>query len=314
MSSPHWSQVQEAGALHGMRFMFAVYRWLGRAPFMLVLFPVILYFYLFRRSARDASQEFLQQLRDTGQLNSTQPLWWLSYRHLFSFGSSLLDKLAAWQGDITPDDVNFHDRQAFDKACEEKRGALIIGSHLGNLEVCRALSMQRPNLKINVLSHTGNAANFNDLIDQAGTNSRINIIEVSEINPGTAIMLNDRIAAGEFIITSGDRTPLSGDAKTTVVDFLGRPAKFPQGPFILAAILKCPVFTLFCTRAEPGSNKENAKKFDFHITPFADEIRLPRKQRDVALVEHVQKFSNCLAAHCAKTPLQWYNFFPFWND
>lgn len=310
MSSPHWSQVQEAGALHGMRFMFAIYRWLGRAPFMIVLFPVILYFYLFRRSSRDASREYLQQLRDSGKLNSSQPLWWLSYRHLFSFGSSLLDKLAAWQGDITPDDVNFHDRQAFDKACEEKRGALIIGSHLGNLEVSRALSMQRPGLKINVLSHTGNAANFNNLIDQAGTNSRINIIEVSEINPGTAVMLNDRIAAGEFIITSGDRTPLSSDAKTTMVDFLGRPAKFPQGPFILASILKCPVFTLFCTRAEKGSDK----KFDFHITPFADEIRLPRKQRDQALIEHVQKFSDCLAAHCAKTPLQWYNFFPFWNN
>ena len=58
-------------------------------------------------------------------------------------------------------------------------------------------------------------------------------------------------------------------------DFLGRAAPFPQGPFVLAAALRCPVLLMFALQQQG--------KLRIHCEPFADPLLLPRAQRQQAL-------------------------------
>lgn len=309
MRADHWSTVTEAGAVSGIRFMFAIYRWLGRLPFRICLYPVILYYFLFQTSARRASLEYLRHMRAQNRLNSDQAILLQSYRHFMNFGETILDKLAVWQGDISLDSLAFHNHEVFDDLVRQGRGCVMVGSHLGNLEICRALAKRNVNVTVNVLMHTAHATRFNEMLARANEEAHLNVIQVSEISPATAILLQQKIDAGEFLVIAGDRTPVSGQGNTTEVSFLGERCQMPQGPFVLASILRCPVLTIFCLRREHGGKPF----FDLYMDQFADRIRLPRRDRENALQETMQRWADLLADYCQKAPLQWFNFYSYWH-
>jgi predicted LPLAT superfamily acyltransferase len=50
------------------------------------------------------------------------------------------------------------------------------------------------------------------------------------------------------------------------------------------------------------------------LEPFASEVHLPRQNRQQAYEMNVQKFATALERQVALAPLQWFNFFDFWND
>ncbi len=308
-NSQHWAQVGEAGATAGMKFLFWVYRWLGRIPFRIALFPVILYFFAGRRSAREASLQYLQYLQDADHYQPHHGRLYDSFRHFLSFGESLLDKLAVWQGDIGLDAIRFHGHECVDRLAREGRGALMIGSHLGNLEICRALAQRNTNLTMNVLMHTAHAAKFNSMLKKAGSNSQMNIIQVTEMGPATAMMLQEKLDRGEFIVIAGDRIPVSGGKNTTRANFLGHPCDFPSGPFILASILRCPMLSIFCLR-DTSSRKP---RWNLHMELLEERVVLPRARRQQQLAIYVQQWADSLTHFCRLAPLQWYNFYPFWQ-
>jgi len=304
----HWSHIAEAGAISGIRFLFAVYRWFGLLPFTVCLYPVILYYFLFRKPAREASLEYLWHMREQGRLQSRRSLFFQSYRHFINFGESMLDKLAVWQGDISLDALEFHNHEVFDNLVRQGRGCVMLGSHLGNLEICRALAKRNTNVTFNVLMHTAHAIRFNKMLIRANSEAHVNVIQVSSISPATAIVLQQKIEAGEFLVIAGDRSPASGQGNVSEVSFLGELCCMPQGPFILAAILRCPVLTIFCLRRE-----DHGKPFfDLYIDHFADRIALPRRGREKALQQTLQRWADLLADYCEKAPLQWFNFYSFW--
>ena len=66
----------------------------------------------------------------------------------------MVDKIAAWRGDIAVEEVTYENRELFDARYQAGRGGLWVTSHLGNMEVCRALGQQQLHLKMTVLVHT----------------------------------------------------------------------------------------------------------------------------------------------------------------
>jgi predicted LPLAT superfamily acyltransferase len=90
-----------------------------------------------------------------------------------------------------------------------------------------------------------------------------------------------------------------------VVEFLGEPARFSQGPYLIGSILKCPVYTLFCLRKGSG--------YEIKFNPFAEKIKLDRADRLGSLNQYAQRYARVLEQQTLLAPLQWYNFFPFWQ-
>jgi predicted LPLAT superfamily acyltransferase len=152
--------------------------------------------------------------------------------------------------------------------------------------------------------HTRHAVNYNRLLREFRPEAALNLVQVSEIGPGTAIALQQRIDRGEWVVIAGDRTPVSGGAHVSFVPFLGQEAGFPNGPWILGALLRCPVHLLFCVRIGDG--------WRMTLEPFADRIVLDRKDRRDALRGHAAAYALRLEAYARAFPLQWYNFFDFW--
>jgi predicted LPLAT superfamily acyltransferase len=80
---------------------------------------------------------------------------------------------------------------------------------------------------------------------------------------------------------------------------------FPQGPFILATLLKCPVYTLFCL-------KQQGRQV-IYFDHFSDMLTFPRKTREQVLQQTIQRYAERLEHYCLMEPLQWFNFFDFWR-
>lgn len=301
----HWSRIAERGSMLGLYVLLWAFRHGGRAFCTLLLYPVLLYFVIVNRSARQASLDFWHRLQAASPSSTQQPGLVTTFRHFFSFGVAALDRVASWAGMIGRDDIDFDRRDDLLHIARSGRGALLLGSHLGNLELCRALSDGIDGLRMTALVFTQHALKFNALLEQVNPRAANNLIQVSELSPDVAIMLKRRVDAGELIVIVGDRTPLGGRNRISHAQFLGQRAAFPQGPYIIASLLECPVYLLFCLKQHG--------RYRVYLEDFVDRIELPRKQRDAELSRLVQLYAARLEHYCRQQPMQWFNFYDFWQ-
>lgn len=307
-ATPHWSKMSELGSAWGLRFTFALYRLLGAGAARLLLHPIVFWFYLFAPRARRASHDYLTRLRAVGGFDHA-PTPRDAYRHLYAFAESALDKVAAWMGRIDLGHLIFENQADLYALRDSGRGAVIIGSHLGSLETARALAAKLgQQRKINAIVYTDHAIRFNAILARANPGFAVNLIQVSQLGPDTAIQLAEKIDRGELLFIVGDRTPPAENGRIAQVEFLGAPAAFAQGPFILAGLLKCPVYLFFCLKEGRG----DAARFRIHFEPFAQRIELPRRQREAALAGWIGRYAGRLDHYCRQAPLQWFNFYDFW--
>jgi len=302
----HWSQHQERGSHLGLSLLLRTYALLGRKIFMFFLYPVIVYFFITGKKARMASQSFLQKvyLYDKSSFQR-KPDWRDSLNHFLHFGRSNIDKIASWMGEIDDKTLCFDHPESFNELMASGSGAVFIGSHLGNLELCRALSKTEPNLKLNVIAYSDNAKIFNAELKRINPSFTENLIQISTIGPDTAILLKEKINQGEVLVIVADRTSTTIKDSTVAAPFLGQQASFPVGPFVLGSIMECPVYLIFCV--------QEGEKYKLHFEQFSQQIILPRKKRKLALQMVLNQYAERLQHYVLKYPLQWFNFFDFWK-
>ena len=301
----HWAELEERSTLWGMRILLHIYLLLGRTALQVFLYPVVVYYWMINRSGRRASRSYLRRVAKFMPASKPGGSLLCSYRHFICFANAIIDKLAAWSGTLSLADVEFHGREQLLSEIKKGRGVVLLGSHLGNLEVCRVIANLDQDIQINALVHTKHAEKFNRLLNQCSDKSRLKLIQVTEINAATSMLLSDKIDNGEVVIIAADRTPVGQTLRVAKVDFLGEPALFPQGPFILASLLKCPVYTVFCLKRQ--------SKHVIHFDYFSGVLKFPRKNREQAMQQTIQLYAERLQHYCLKEPLQWFNFFDFWH-
>jgi predicted LPLAT superfamily acyltransferase len=229
-----------------------------------------------------------------------------TFSHFMDFGHSVLDRGATWAGRLPPSSVEIDNLSLFRRLKDAGQGAVFIGSHLGNLEVLRALAQTDRGIAINALVSTRNSPNLNKLIVSINPGATERLVEIDTLGPESIIEFQDRIRAGEHIAIAADRVSVRYRERSARAAFLGGPALFPEGPFILASLLACPVYLLFCLRIDG--------RYRVFIEPFADPLVLPRRTRRQALELAITRYAQRLEAHCLLAPTQWFNFFDFWGQ
>ena len=298
-----WAGTRERGAFFLMRLTLLGLRLLGRPLMLPIVHLVALYFFLFGRGGRDASLDYLRRLQAAMPEAGLKPTWRHAYRHFRTFGTAILDKIDTWSGRMKYQDVTFAQRDSMTRAARQPRGIVVFGSHLGNLEILRALGTLGSRVRLNVLVHTRHADYFNRVMRLAGA-SDVELVQVTALDPTTAFALRERVDRGEWVVITGDRVPVHG-GRTVDVNFLGGKAPLPIGPYVIAGLLQCPVHLLFCLRQE-GRNR-------VYFEPFAERIEWTRPTRDAVLAEHAQRYATRLEHYLRMVPLQWFNFYPFWR-
>jgi predicted LPLAT superfamily acyltransferase len=301
----HWAQINEFGFRTGMRLLFWLGRVFGRRPFRAVLYPVLLWYLIAKPSARVASRDYLRRVASLRADSGIVASWLGVLRHFASFGECLLDKLLLWCGLFDTQSVKLLGIDPMVGEIAARRGGLLICCHLGNLELCRVMSTLQAGLKLTVLTHTKHALRFNQMLARLNPRSQLNLMQVTDLTPATAVLLSEKINQGEFVAIAGDRIPVAPRPRVAFARFLGDMAPFPVGPYILASLFQCPVYLLFSLRANGRA------EIQFEL--FRETIRLPRKNRDDALTALVEDYAARLQGHCLRAPLEWFNFFDFWR-
>lgn len=304
-AAPHWAQLGENTFVAGMWLLYQVHRFLGRWPFLLCLYPIVGYYWLASPVARHASLQYLQRMHAAYGLWPTMPGWRQSQRHFRMFAQVILDKLLALSGRYRFDRVAFTGREPLNALLAQGRGAVVVTAHMGCIELCRAIAERRSGLRLSILVHTAHAERFNRLMQRLAPDSGVQLLQVTDFNAATAMMLAERVARGELIAIAGDRVPVR-ESRITHAPFLGHQAPFPCGPYIMASVLECPLYFMGCVHEGAG--------YAVEFVPLAERVLLPRARREQALAEYAALFAQQLERMLRKAPYDWFNFFPFWDQ
>lgn len=295
----HWAAINEASFVGGMRLLFWICRVFGRWPFRLALYPVLLWYVATQGRARRASSAYLARVGAPHGFSGVMC-------HFGAFAESILDKMLLWGGLFDFSSVSLHGAEPLLEMIEKRRGALLVCAHLGNLDLCRALSLRTPGLKVTVLVHTRHAQAFNAMLARLDPRSQLNLMQVTEMTPAMAMQLSERIERGEFVVIAGDRVPVSAAPRVAMAPFLGRQAAFPVGPYVMASVLGCPIYTMFAVR--------QGARHELHFECLRERVNLPRAAREQALGELAADFATRLECHARRAPLEWFNFYDFWQQ
>ena len=307
----HWAQQDEVKGLWGMRLMLRVWERLGRRAFTVLLWPVIGVYWLIARPARQASRQWMARVKqELRQRSMPVPSRLNSFFHFMRFGNAMLDKVASWRGELKLHrDIVFAPGASGALNIAAPQGKLLLASHLGDVEACRALAQLEGSKIINALVFSENAQRFKQIMSEMAPEAGVNLMSVTDIGPDTAIAIKEKLERGEWVAIVGDRIAVNpqrgGEWRVIWSRFMGQPAPFPQGPFILASILRCPVVLIFALRQQG--------KLVLHCEPFADPLRLPRSERQQALQDTVDRYAQRLEHYALMSPLDWFNFFDFWH-
>lgn len=295
-----WATTQERGYYWPMKLVYWLYLLGGRWLVYPIVMLTVLYFFLTRRAAREASAHYLRRV--PGQRAGLWQIW----LHHLAFGVALMDRLAAWMGRIRRTDVSFPGHQVLLDLQAQKRGAIVLGAHFGNLEMCRAVMENDGTLKLNVIKHTLNSRHFDRLLRSANAKSEVRMIQVTDVNPATAMLLKEKLDQGEFVILLADRIPPVANTRSETATFFGDQAEFPAGPFLLALMLEVPVYFMAGLRGPDGLQAV--------IEPLHAGGRVPRRERDQVRQAMLDAYIRKLEFYCRQYPYQWFNFYDFWGD
>jgi predicted LPLAT superfamily acyltransferase len=293
-----WLDVAEVGSVWGIRFVIGLCMLCGRGAARAFLRVLALYYLLFHGRARAASRAYFARLEPGERVRFAK-----MYGHFCRFSEVALDRLLIASGRREMFQVSSNGREHLDRLVREKRGALLLGAHLGSFEAMR-LGAVTEALPINMVVNFSNAQRMQSVMDKLDPGANTRFISLSTEPLDFVLKIRACIERGELVAILADR--VAPDGRRTSARFLGDEAPFPTGPFILAAALRCPVYLTFGLYR--GDNR-----YDLHCEPFAERIDLPRKQREQALEAVVQRFADRLEAYVRRAPDNWFNFYDFWR-
>ena len=301
-----WFDLKEMGSIFGLKILFFIYALLGHRFLKWCLHIVIIYYYLTHRQVKKSIKNFQDIFNNYIKSIGHTPIKISPYWQMYSFGEMMLDKIAAWRGDISVDDLDFPNQKDIHDYMNKKTGLLFISSHFGNIDVCRAISQSYKDLNLNILIYTDNAKKFNSILNKINPKSQVNTILVKNFSMNQAIFLKEKVDQGHWIFIMGDRISLESKDRTFKFSFLGQSANFPIGPLILGDILEVPVFTMHSYR--------KGKKFKVNTKMISSGNHSSNKKREDRLLELGLAYTQELEFNVINNPRQWFNFYSFWKS
>lgn len=299
-SSPKttWLSTAERGTVLGLRAVLFMATVFGRWPARILVRGIALWYTLTDRPARDASRQWWTIV------DGVPPRWSKVYGHIFRFAQATMDRLFLVRGQTAPFEVTRTGHDNLEAVKAAKTGGILLGAHLGSFEAMRA-GGDNTDLSIHILGFFENAKMINAMLESLNPGHAARVIHIGRASVDFIFRAQQCVEAGEFVAVLGDRVGLH--EKSVTVDFFGRPARFPTGPFTLAAALKCPVLLTFGLYREPN-------RYDLHCEVFCEKVVLPRRDRQMHLHALVQRYAHRLEHYCRLAPDNWFNFYDFWES
>lgn len=259
-----------------------LFAWIFVIPVVLVL-----------NNSRRTSYEFYRKAMGFGKLKSALYV----YLNHCMFAEVVVDRFAMYAGKKFK--VTVEGMEEFNARAAKDEGFLHLSSHIGNYEIAGyTLVSERKTIHAVVFEHEKESVMKNR--DMMFSKTNISMIALKS-DMSHLFEIDNALCKGDVISFPTDR--FMGQAKCVECDFLGRTAKFPQGPFSVATMRGLDVLSV-------NVMKEGLTRYRIFVTPLQYDRSLPRRQQ-------IQQLAQAYVAQLEKVikqyPGQWYNFYDFWN-
>jgi predicted LPLAT superfamily acyltransferase len=295
-SGLQWADQPERGSVLLLTWMIFLALRLGRPLARGILYVIAAYYFVFAPRARRQARAYLR--RALGR----EPTAMDSYRQVFTFAATILDRLYLTRGRYELFDVTIEGEELMRAALERGNGVFLLGAHLGSFEILSAVGRRQPGLQVALAMYTQYASRVAALIANGLPGTAPEIVPLGRLE--SMLRIRDCLEEGKFVGMLADRT--FDDAPAECVPFLGQPALFPSGPMRVAAALRRPV--IFMAGLYRGGNR-------YHVVfrPLADFSQLTRAAREDAVRAGVERYVQLLEESCRGDPYNWFNFYDFWQ-
>jgi KDO2-lipid IV(A) lauroyltransferase len=183
-------------------------------------------------------------------------------------------------------------------ALAEGKGCIVSSAHLSNWELGAAALSILGGKKITASVAMHRYGKINDLFRRERTGKGI---RVADMEKDAARVMLHALRRNEIVGVMGDRDPTE---QGVMIEFFGRPCRFPQGPARLSLATGAPVVPVFCLRR---SNDSFSMMF---LPPIPIATEGTREERVRAMT---QRFADIIAETIKLFPEQWGVFYPFWD-
>jgi predicted LPLAT superfamily acyltransferase len=292
---PAW-QGKSRGTTLGYRIFVSVLKNFGITSAYWLLRFVALYFWLFSYKSSKPLFHYFHQKLGYGKMKSLRML----YINYYRFGQTLIDKVVVMAGIRNKFTYHFDGEENLHKIVALKKGGLLLSAHLGNWEVAGHL-FKRLGTRINIVMYDGEDRQIKNYLEHVTGKRNMNIIVIKD-DISHIYAINEAFKNNELVCMHADRF-VEGN-KSMTGNFLGEPARFPVGPFVLAATFKVPVSYVFAF-------KETSR----HYHLYASEIKEYRAgSKDMITKEILTDFICQMENKVKQYPEQWFNYYNFWQQ
>ena len=293
-----WEGKSKGNALGYKIFIFLIDT-LGLGVAYFILNFVALYFFLFSLKSKSYILWYYKNIHHFSYWKSQK----YTFKNFYALGVSILDKIALLSGAKTHFTFDFDGEKYFHQLAEKGNGGIIVGAHIGNWEIAGQL-MKRIDIKVNIVMKLNENEAIKEVIEKAVHLKQINIINISD-DFSYIIEIKKALDNNEFVILHGDR--FVDESNIAKLNFMGKEANFPMGPFLLALKFRKPITFAFAM-------KESKDHYHFYATkPIYNTKRINPKELHSKTIELMNNYTKALEPMLKKYPEQWFNYYKFWK-
>lgn len=290
---------QSKGKVLGFKIFVFILNTFGLNPAYFLLRFVSFYYFLFSKPNKYI-RDYFKEVHGYSKFKA----WLAVYKNNFLLGQTIIDKVAIMAGAkkaFTTASTNGH---YLDELAAIGKGGILVSAHIGNWEVA-GQGLNRLKTGFNILMYSNEKENIKEYMDGVMTKKKINIIAINEETKSHIIELHKAFSNNELVVMHGDR--YREGAKTLTANFFGRPAKFPAGPFVMAAKFGVPLCIVFAVKTSKHHYQFSTEKC-IQVQRIRDEKQLEKVCQDL-LEQYVVEVEKKVKAY----PHQWFNYYDFWK-
>lgn len=279
------------GTVSGYKiFIFLIKKAGIRSAYTLLIF-VSAYFFFFTPRQTWIIFDYFRKKRKKSFLRSLLN----TYKNYYVFGQTLIDRVAITSGLSHKYTYEFDGIELIHELSRQNSAGVLISAHVGNFELAPYF-MEDFQKKIHLVTTDEESRAIKSYLTSIMSQPKTEFILVKE-DLGHIFEINQVIEEKELICFTGDR--FKGNTKTLTGQFLGFPAEFPAGPFLLSSRLDAPVLFVYVMREKGRHYHLYAKTATF-------------KSRDSKAI--FEAYLKSMEEILDKYPLQWFNYYKFWKD
>jgi predicted LPLAT superfamily acyltransferase len=287
-----WDGKSKGTVLGYKIFVFLIKKAGIKAAYVLLYF-VASYYFLFLKKSNKAISYYFKERLGYSWLKSKK----MVFKSYYTFGQTIIDKISISAGMRNKFTYEFDGIETLKNLLAEKKGGVLISAHIGNFEIAEHfLGDIDIDFQINLVTTDLEHSAIKNYLESVTQKPTVKFIIIRE-DLSHIFEINAALSKNELVCFTGDR--YFEGTKSLSEKILGQEANFPAGPFLIASRLKVPVVFVYVMK-EPN----------LHYHLYAREAVVKHRDDKGLLKAYVESVESMLA----KYPLQWFNYFDFWNQ